>query len=358
MKVVYVPGMLGSTLSWDPGGGAPLQPIWADAGAILGGGLADLDLAADGVSPGPLAQGRVIVPTGLFAAVYGPLASFLRLIGHDVYILAPDWRLSLIPTAAAAWPLIQAWASGQPIAYVAHSRGGLLARAIYAQMLAGGADAQCATMVTLAAPHYGSLEIPRLWWRLPALYQGLQAIAGWAGWIVGTPGPAYLDQVVASHPAWYELIAWAGEGPLFAAAPDQAAAIQTPAFYAGANPWVSAGLLQSAEVVQTLLSAAIPSGRLSSIFGVGYETAYQLAPSAPPSSVDGYLYTLAGDGLVTAAQASPTGAAAYAVYSQHAEMPLRPDVWAMIAAILSGSVPSTAAVPAHVRPLDSPGRRV
>jgi len=358
MKVVYIPGMLGSNLSWDPGGGAPLQPIWADAGAILGGGLADLDLAADGVSPGPLAQGRVVVPSGLFGPVYGPLAAFLRLVGHDVYVLAADWRLSVITSAAAYWPLISAWAAGQPIAYVAHSRGGLLARAIYAQMVAAGVDAQCQAIVTLATPHYGSMEIPRLWFRLPALYQGLQGIAGWQGWLVGTPGPAYLDQVVASHPAWYELVCWAGEGPLWAAHPDQAAAVQAPAFYAGANPWVSAALLQSAEVVQTLLSSAIPAGRMSSIYGVGYETAYELAPPAPPSSLDGYQYTLLGDGLVTAGQASPAGAATYGVFCAHAEMALRPDVWAMVAAILAGAAPAVAVAAAQLAALDARGRRV
>ena len=220
-------------------------------------------------------------------------------------------------------------------------------------MLASGSDAQCARLITLATPNFGSMEAVRLWWRLPLLYQGLVAVAGWQGWIVGTPGPAYLDQTIASMPSWYELTSWAGEGPLFQAQPAQAAEIYTPQFYVGANPFVSAALLTDAEAFQSYLSSAIPAGRMFSIFGVGTETAYELNPPAPPSRPEGYKYTLLGDGLVTEAQASPPGVPAFAVYGSHGLIPLQPDVWAMTAILLAGGLPSSGMALESLRAVDA-----
>ena len=57
VKVVYLPGILGSNLSIAAPPGRPLQRVWLDLDTVWHGGLAWLDLADDGVSPGPLAGG-------------------------------------------------------------------------------------------------------------------------------------------------------------------------------------------------------------------------------------------------------------------------------------------------------------
>ena len=54
MKVLYLPGVLGSTLSWQEGGADHVA--WVDVASLLNGGISALQLAGDGVSPGPLAE--------------------------------------------------------------------------------------------------------------------------------------------------------------------------------------------------------------------------------------------------------------------------------------------------------------
>lgn len=338
MKVVYLVGQLGSNLSLEGLANRPQRTIWCDLQAILAGQLAWLDLAPDGVSPGPLAGGRVIIPTGILGAAYGPLCLYMDAQGYDVWANGYDWRLSILENARRLWPDIQEWAAGQPIYFVCHSMGGLVARAIYALMVAAGLDAQCARIVTLCTPHFGSLEPVRMWLRLPQLYQSLVRTAGWAQWVAGTPGPVYLDQMIASHPSWYELMAWAGEGPLWAESPAQAAQIYTPAFYAGANQFISPSLLLDAQVFQTTLSMAIPPGRLVCVCGVGVATPYLWTAGADPEEATSWLFTGQGDGLVTLAQASIPGAPLYTVPLSHGLIPLDPAVWANLPMQLAGTM--------------------
>ena len=286
----------------------------------------------------------MIVPDGLFAPAYGPLYLYLQAQGWDVYPAWCDWRLSVLTLARQLWPSIQAWAAGQPIYFVCHSYGGLVARAIYQLMQAAGLDAQCARMLTLCTPHYGSLEAVRLWLRLPRLYSGLVQTAGWAQWVSGSPGPAYLDRMIASHPSWYELMAWAGEGPLWAADPAHSSAIYQTAFYAGANPNVSPSLLQDAEITQTTLSSAIPAGRLVCVCGVGVPTPYDWMDGVPLGDEAAWLYTAQGDGLVTVAQAAPPGAPLYTVPLSHGLIPLDPAVWINIPGQLTGTLTAPAGI--------------
>jgi hypothetical protein len=336
LKVLYIPGLLGSNLGYDRQADGRTRPIWLDLPTVLAGGLAWLELAPDGSSPGPSAGGRSISPAGIFAPVYAPLGLFMQALGWDVYYADYDWRLSVIAAGAALYPQVMAWAAGQPIYIVAHSQGGLVARAVYAEMVSSGFDGQLARMITLCTPHYGSLEPVRLWWRIPQIYADLVQALGWAAWLSGTPGPTYLDLVLATWPCWYELTAWLSAGPLWQAEPQQALDLYTGSWYAGANPSWSQVRANAADAVQTLLAPSIPAGRLISVAGIGQRTAYQLDPRSTPDRDDGYLYTYLGDGLVTVAQTQPPGAQSVRVYGEHAEVVLTPGVWAY----LSHAVPT------------------
>lgn len=333
-KVLYLPGVLGSALAWRDSVGGPLHPCWVDLPALLSGDLASLQLGLDGVSPGPLALGRTIAVTGLLDPVYTPLALFLRAVGYNVLPLPFDWRLSHFTLGQNLWPVVQAWAAGGPFYVVAHSQGGLVARVIYGQMLQAGAQAQLAGLITIGTPHFGSLEPVRMWWRQPLLYRALAAVAGLAqAWQQGT-GLGYLDAVLASHPSWYELQAFAGAGPLFQQFPAQAASIYQLGSYGGANSFLSAGLFQSAQVVQTLLGGWLPAAVTSVIAGVGVQTAFALNPPASPLSDSGWQWTSQGDGTVTLAQASPVGVPVYQVAVEHGLQPLHPAVWALLLTLL------------------------
>lgn len=338
LKVLYLPGLLGSLIGYGTAGGRGALPLWLDLPAILQGGLALLQLGPDGMSPGPLARGVIPVIGGVLPWVYGPLLLYMRSLGWDVYAPGYDWRTSIVAAAQQLYPGMMAWADGQPIYMVAHSQGGLVARALWAEMAGAGHDAQLARIVTLCTPHYGSLEPVRLWWRMPAIYQALVSALGWRAWLAGQAGPAYLDDVIAGWPCWYELTAFAGSGPLWAVAPDQAAAIYAAGYYGGANPYWSQRWATAAAAVQAGLATAVPAGRLVSICGVGQRTAYQLDPRSTPDRDAGYLYSYDGDGLVTRAQTVLPGASSVGVEGGHATVLLEPGVWAALASIVPHGV--------------------
>jgi len=334
LKVLYIPGVLGSSLSSQDGGGGPLTPVWIGAASLLNGGMAYLQLAPDGVSPGPLAVGKVTTAVSILGEVYSPLAVWLQLLGYDVLALGFDWRLSLLTSAQRLYGQVMAWLGAASMTVVCHSMGGLLARLLYAQMQAHGTQAQFGRLICIGTPHYGSFEPVRLWWKLPALYRGLAALTGWVGRQPDASGPDYLDAVLASHPSWYELTAFAGAGPLFTDFPNQAKEIYGSAFYGtGANRYVSQALLTSAELVQGQITAALPPDTVV-IAGVGHKTTFALVDGGDPAGEAGYQYTQEGDGDVTLAQASPPGVPVGTVNVGHAFQPLHPAVWLALRPLL------------------------
>jgi pimeloyl-ACP methyl ester carboxylesterase len=335
-NVVYLPGILGSNLGYPLPPQDTYHPVWLDLQAVLEGQLKYLELAADGVSPGPLALGISCSPNGIFQPAYGALDTFMRLLGWNVVSEGYDWRKSVITEAPKVLAAAQAAFGTAPFWIVAHSQGGLLARAVYALMVSAAATSQLAGLVTICSPHFGSFEIVRLFNRMPFSYRALVLATGWKDWSDGRPGPPYLDAILASHPGFYELLPFAAAGPLFASDPAQAAALYTAASYASGNPFVVPNLFTEAETVQTILQTAIPASGMTTIVGKGERTAYSLSGTAAPNTDAGYLYTLDGDGIVTVAQATLPGIPIITLSVSHALAPLNPLVWLEVRNIIGG----------------------
>jgi hypothetical protein len=340
VNVVYIPGVLGSGLSWFPGGGAPPQPIWLDLPAVAEGQFSYLELAPDNKSPGPLAQGRVIGPDGTLFPSYYPLLRWMQNDGWNVFTVCQDWRWSLFDLAPLWWGQIKAFLGVQPFYMVCHSLGGLLGRMIFGQMQAAGQDGQLLGMVTLGTPHYGSFESVRAFMRLNFIYTGLVSVCGFTSALLGTPGPMYVDRVLASHPVWYELMPSAVAGPLFTDAPDQVKELYTPGFLSGINSYVQDSKLLNAELLQGQLNGLIPSKRLASIVGTTWPTPYQFAATGKPNQEDGYLYTDEGDGSVTVAQSTVPGAPVYRTTALHPLLTQFPPVWQFIQQLIPGGFPT------------------
>jgi hypothetical protein len=342
LNVLYLPGLLGSCLSIDRGAGAPPDLVWPSGQAAVDGGLRYLQLAPDGVSPGPLAQGATILPSGLLGPIYAPLFYFMQALGWNVVAVPYDWRLSVLTSAQAVLNAALLAFGSQPFYIVAHSQGGLVARCVWNLMVAEGRDSQLLRIVTLCTPQFGALEAVRLWWHMPVFYQALVALQGWQAWIPGTPGPAYLDTVVATLPCFYELACFRDYGPLFTAAPSQAASIYQASSYAGANPALLQAPFDAAGLVQDTLNGVFPAGRMVEVIGLGSVTPYQFTGLSAPTTEADYLYTTEGDGLVTQAQASLPGVPFATVTGSHSLVPLLPNVWAFLASAvpngLSGSI--------------------
>jgi hypothetical protein len=151
---VVVPGTMGSALA------VRGKPVWLAYGALLRGGLAEIGWGADDVEVGDILD-----------EFYGPLLEHLART-HRVEIFAYDWRRSIVDAARHLAERLEAWLpeaerTAQPVHIVAHSMGGLVARAMIAD---GGAGAKVWRRITalpggrllmLGTPNRGSHEAVR-----------------------------------------------------------------------------------------------------------------------------------------------------------------------------------------------------
>lgn len=152
--VVLLPGTMGSALS------ARDRAVWLEYFALLKGGLGDIAIDAPDVRP-----------TDLLDDFYGPLIEHLTRT-HRVEIFPYDWRLSVRDAAAQLALRLEALLpeaerTRQPVHLVAHSMGGLVARAMIAD---GGAGAAAwrrmsalpgSRLLMLGTPNLGSHEAVR-----------------------------------------------------------------------------------------------------------------------------------------------------------------------------------------------------
>jgi pimeloyl-ACP methyl ester carboxylesterase len=152
MTVIVVPGIVGTALS------DAQRPIWIDVLRILEGHLGDLTLR-----PGATwdvdqdLDGRAVADGELISTAYGPLTTYLELLGYDVIACGFDWRRSIrsaaqrlrekIAAAIARYP-------GNAITIVGHSMGCLATiRAVHDDP---AIEARIARAVFVAPPWKGS----------------------------------------------------------------------------------------------------------------------------------------------------------------------------------------------------------
>jgi Alpha/beta hydrolase family len=336
INILFLPGLLGSNLGYDTGSGPPPQDIWLDLPSLATGGAVYLQLAGDGVSPGPLAEGIGLYATSILTPVYAPFPLFLLLNGFNVCICPFDWRQSVIASAASVLATALAFFTGQPFYIIGHSQGGLLARAVWKLMFLQGQDALLQRIVTICTPHCGSMEPVRFYCRLPAMYSAIVAATAWPPTVFGEAGPSYIDAVVATWPGLYELTAFLAAGPLTRIDPAVAKAVWTAGYYAGGNPFLTQGMLDGALSSQEYLLDAIPPGRISCIVGTGHDTAVLPSGVGSPLQDSGYVFSPNGDGTVPADSAALPGVPTWKTHGDHVGMILRPDVWAQAVEMLAG----------------------
>ena len=199
---VMLPGTMGSALS--AGGRA----VWLHYFTLLRGGLGKIELGA-----------REVSADDLLDDFYGPLLEFLA-EHHRVEIFPYDWRLSVraaaarLATALEAW-LPQAEREGQPVYLVAHSMGGLVARAMMADGGRGAAVWQRITrlpgsrLLMLGTPNLGSYEAVR--W-----LTGFNPTQARLALLDFTRSTSEVVDLVREYPGLVELLPFAPEDPDFA----------------------------------------------------------------------------------------------------------------------------------------------
>jgi len=150
--VFLLPGIMGSHLA------AGTERIWLDPAGIAFGKFEALRIDAPGVKPEE--------PVWMF---YGDLVKALSAT-HEVIPFAYDWRASLEKEAARLSAeidkaCIRAEKAEQPVSIIAHSMGGLLARAVIATQKATW-ERLCkhpgSRLIMLGTPNQGSYCIPQV----------------------------------------------------------------------------------------------------------------------------------------------------------------------------------------------------
>ncbi|MBP1686497.1 MAG: hypothetical protein H6Q33_2640 [Deltaproteobacteria bacterium] len=275
-----LPGIMGSELA------VGRDRVWVDIPDLVFGGLSKLAIEAPGVTP-----------TSLFASAYGDLVDFL-VSSHRVVPFPYDWRLRLEDEAdrlaiTVQRELHEAQQHNQPVRFLAHSMGGLLARTMIArhgQLWRDICTHPEARLVMLGTPNRGSHAITEL---LVARASLLRQLA----FVDLKHSVPDLLAILARYPGVLAMLPKAGREDYFS--PD------TWSAYAGAagGEWVqpSKDDLQVAHTFRQLLdNTPVDAARTLYVAGCADVTLTDmyLDPQDPKEKIK-FLATVRGDGRVT-----------------------------------------------------------
>ncbi len=299
LRVLVVPGIMGSQLGLPRRPPLPNDIVWLDPIDIQLGRLAALRL------PG-VAQ---VVPLGAVLFSYLRLKLYLRAQGFATELYDYDWRLSVTPLGAGLAERLRAAATAR-VAIVAHSMGGLVARAALALPGTGKVE----RIVLLGTPHCGSYAAVQA---LRGTYAVVRKVARLS---LRASAESLAAEVFGTFPSLYDLLpsGECGSADLFDASA-----------WPPSAPQPRPALMQAARAARQLL--APPDERFVSIVGVGQETVTAIARRN-----DEFVYTLTrhGDGTVpTMSAVLPTVRTAYASVA-HSNLTRDPRVAAAVVDLL------------------------
>ncbi len=294
LRVLIVPGIMGSQLGLRRAAPLPNDIVWLDPFDIQQGRLTVLRVGG----------GAPVVALGAVLYSHLRLKLALRARGFAAEFHDYDWRLGVAELGRA---LAERLAHNERIAIVAHSMGGLLARAA----LKYPHTRHVARLVLLGTPNRGSCAA------VQAL-RGTYAVVRKVARLAAQPSAeALATEVFSSFPSLYDMLPtgdWSGGADLLDAAA-----------WPRSGPQPRAELLSRARATQSLL--APPDARFAAIVGVGQETVTAVARRH-----DDFLYTLTrhGDGSVPAASAALSGAPCAYARVAHSDLTRDPLVAAAV----------------------------
>jgi pimeloyl-ACP methyl ester carboxylesterase len=286
-RVLLLPGIMGSRLGFPGRSGAPDEVIWIDPYAIESGRLARMAL------PGR----RLVRALGVQIFLYLKLKLTLELAGFNVDFHAYDWRASIDTLGRELLERVRADRIA-PVSVVAHSMGGLVARAA----MAGDDRQQISRLIMVAPPNHGSFA-PVL--ALRGAYPPVRLIARLDHL---HDAETHAQHVFATFPGLYQLLPARGRST----APDLYDAANWPRDERAPRR----ALLEKSLRVRELLAPA--DQRFAIIAGIGQPTITAL------SLQDGeFLYhvTRAGDGTVPVELTALDETGSYYVDGVHSELP-------------------------------------
>jgi pimeloyl-ACP methyl ester carboxylesterase len=307
LRVIVVPGIMGSQLGLLRKPPLPNDVLWVDPIDIQLGRLATLRVPRPADTK-PVAN---IVSLGVVIYSYLRLKLQLRAAGFAAAFHDYDWRLGVDELGRSFAERLR----DEPcerLAIVAHSMGGLVSRA--AVVLPGAERVQ--RVILLGTPNYGSFATIQA---LRGTYAVVRKLARLANEV---SAEALAGEVFNTFPSLYHMLpaAHASDGTdLF-----------DPAIWPASGPQPDPDLLEHARTVQGGL--AQPDSRFACIVGIGQETVTSVRRRN-----DDFVYTITrhGDGTVPAISAALPGAPVHYAPVAHSDLTRDPVVAAAVVDLLS-----------------------
>jgi len=283
MRVLIVPGVMGSQLGLPRPPPLPPDLLWLDPADIAAGRLLRLKVATTGR----------IRPLGVVLYSYLRLKLHLRAAGFDAVFHDYDWRLGVDELGCQLAQRLAAEPGEQ--ALVGHSMGGLVCRAALA--LPGAARVR--RVVLLGAPNAGSFAC------VQALRGTYPVVRKLARLDLRNSAEHLAGAVFSSFPSLYHLL------PVDAGRLD----LLDPDAWPRSGPQPQPELLHAARALQDRLAPA--DARFAAVIGVGRDTITGVSRRG-----DDFLYTVTrlGDGTVPVASAQLPGARMYYARVAHGEL--------------------------------------
>jgi pimeloyl-ACP methyl ester carboxylesterase len=312
LRVLIVPGIMGSQLGLARAPPLPNDIVWLDPLDIQRGRLAALRLPA----PAP------VVPLGAVLFSYLRLKLYLRARGFAVDVHDYDWRLPIAHSGRVLAERLRALGSA-PVAIVAHSMGGLVSRAA----LALPDTRHVERLVLLGTPNCGSFAAVQALRGTDAVVRKVARLAE------RDSAESLAENIFSTFPSLYELLP---SGPCGPAGADLFDAGAWPAV----GPQPHPALLQAARSTAQQLAPA--DERFAIIAGAGKETVTALRRRG-----EDFVYTLTrgGDGTVPLASALLPGVRSAYARVAHSDLTRDPVVAAAVVDLLQRG--RTARLPAR-----------
>ena len=300
MRVLYVPGFMGSSLCFDPGGSEVYYPSLA---AIASNGPLTSALAPDGDKPLSVG-GKLLFPgTALNDQLLESLLIEQLPAGSVFSSFAWDWRKDLAIAASNLYArIVNGFTPANPVNIVAHSAGGLVAVIAAQTAFNNGNSNLIRRIVCLGTPFQGS-------------YVPEQALEGDGGQALGSLVSASAAQAVttlsflAASTFRSLLFSWRGmlqllpfvKGAWSVGDPQRPTLYQLATYPDISTDYASAGLTSALLFQRAVASAlAVTSSAGLLVLGLGTGTAtVDRIPQSPARVPPGpFLGTEDGDGVV------------------------------------------------------------
>jgi len=221
-----------------------------------------------------------IEATGILKKYYGSQLLDLGNRGWNVRSFWYDWRLDIDSLARRLRDRVLEWFPGQTVHLVAHSMGGLLARSFIRQF-PGLWDEMSGRLIMLGTPNHGSLKIPQL-------LSGMNSILKMVSLLDIKHDLNTSLATVRSFPGVYQMLP----------DPQMLEGNEKSLWDPGLYPIQPPDLIERASAFWAELATVADPKRMICVLGANRPTAVGIRDLQKLGTIDGYSYSMAGDGTV------------------------------------------------------------